>query len=410
MQEPSPPLDQPNTNWLAIFILFLAGLVAAIQFSKMSPIMQAVGHDLSLGLVASGFSVSLLGIVGVLFAITMGAIVTAIGLKRGLLIALFGGGIIALLGALAPNGPLFLFSRFCEGFSHLLIVVCTPALMAAHAKPKDKPIALAIWGCFFGLGFAIASTAAPYIVPWAGWRPFLMCHGVAMLLVGVAASFVLARSSYADTKSNAPTLSSIISTHGTVFQTTTSILLALTFCAYTILFLAVLTFLTVFLQSAMAWPLSSIGPFMALCSFVSLAFTLAAGFLIRAGLSLFAGFAAAFLGVAVTAIGIFVGQPETIALVPLMLVMMACFGLLPGFAFSSVPEVAPTPVLAALTYSAIALFGNVGTFLGTPIFAASYNAAGWLGGAMFVVTMSAAGICLATLLNHNLRKKDYFDA
>jgi len=100
-----------------------------MQFSKIAPVMDAVAATFNLSLVEAGLSVSILGIVGIVFAISAGAIVGAIGLKRGIFIALFGGAAIAALGAAAPNAALFLISRVAEGFAHLLIVVCAPALM-----------------------------------------------------------------------------------------------------------------------------------------------------------------------------------------------------------------------------------------------------------------------------------------
>ncbi|MFN0191651.1 MAG: MFS transporter [Aestuariivirga sp.] len=390
---------QRSTDWPAIIVLFLGGLVAAMQFAKVAPVMELVGGELGLDPVASGFAVSILGLVGILFAITVGAIVSAIGPQRGLLIALFGGAVIAGLGALAPTGVTFLVSRFCEGFSHLLIVVCAPALMAALAAPKDKPVALAIWGCFFGLGFAVASAAAPIIVPLGGWRGFLLCHAAAMLVIGLLVMLLLARSKLEDQRGGFPGVKTIAAAHAALFRERAPLLLALTFCAYTIQFLATLTFLTLYLGTEGQWRPASVGSFMAFASFVSLIFTLSAGFLARWGVTLFQGFAAAFAGLAVTATIIFGFHPGAPVLVAAVLVMMACFGLLPGFAFASVPQVAPEARIAALTYSAIALFGNVGTFLGTPIFAASREMTGWWGGAIFIAAMSAVGTALAALLS-----------
>jgi MFS family permease len=313
-----------RTDWLAIFVIFLSGLVAAMQFAKVAPIMNTIGAELGLDAVGAGLAVSIIGLVGILFAITVGAIVSAIGTGRGILIALFGGGLIAIAGGWSPGAFTFLASRFCEGFSHLLIVVCAPALMSAHAAQKDKPVALSIWGCFFGLGFAIASAAAPLIVPYAGWRGFMMSHGAAMLIIGVMAKLVLARSGHIDQRTALPSLRAIVNTHVEVFRSGGPLLLSLTFCAYTILFLAALTFLTLYLATEASWAPESVGAFMSVASFVTLIFTLVAGFLVKAGVTLFQSFAAAFAGLAITSIAVFVFHPGTVMLVALIMVMMAC--------------------------------------------------------------------------------------
>ena len=408
MARPDPlpatmPESREKTDWLAVLVLFAAGLAAAMHFAKVAPVMDAAGRDLGLSLVASGFAVSLLGIVGVVFAIATGAVVAAIGLKRGMAIALFGGAVIAAAGSVAPTGMTFLVSRFLEGFSHLLIVVCAPALMAMHAATKDRPIALSLWGCFFGVGFAITSSVAPLIVPGFGWRGLMFAHAVVLALVGVAVVLALGRSGHGDQRKPLPGLSQLLKAHGDVYRSGPPLLLALTFCCYTILFLAALTFLGKYLIETLDWRVAAAGSMMAFASLVSMAFTLGAGVLMRLGLPAVAGFASAFLALAVGAIGVFgLNLPEA-AVLGFILLMMASFGLLPGFTFASVPAVAPTPALAALTYGAIAQFGNVGTFLGTPVFAAFYDVMGWQGGALFFTVICLTGVACAMRLNRSMR-------
>lgn len=399
----TPPDARQTTDWLAVLVLFAAGLAAAMHFAKVAPVMDATGRELGLSLVASGFAVSLLGIVGVVFAIATGAVVAAIGLKRGMAIALFGGAAIAALGSAAPTGMTFLATRFLEGFSHLLIVVCAPALMAMHAAPKDRPIALSLWGCFFGLGFAITSSVAPLIVPGFGWRGLMLGHALLLALIGIAVLLVLGRSGHQDQRKPFPDFGQLLKAHADVYGSGPPLLLALTFCCYTILFLAALTFLGKYLIDALGWSAAAAGSMLAFAALVSMAFTLSAGVLLRLRLPAVIGFTAAFLALAVGAIGVFGFQLPEPAVLGLILVMMASFGLLPGFTFASVPAVAPTPALAALTYGAIAQFGNVGTFLGTPVFAGFYGVMGWPGGVMFFTVICIAGVACATRLNRSMR-------
>ena len=392
-----------RTDWFTVFALFIAGLAAAMQFAKLSPVMGAVANEFSLGLVTAGLTVSMIGIVGVIFAISAGALVAAIGLKRGLLIGLFGGAVIAAAGSFAPDGNAFLVSRFLEGFSHLLIVVCAPALMSAHASERDQPMVLALWGCFFGVGFAITSAMAPGIVGAAGWRALMQSHAALLGCTGVLAAVALARSGHQDTRKALPNFAGLINTHVAVYRSGAPLLLALCFCAYACLFLAVLTFLGQFLMDAQQWSLARTGNFLAGASFVTLVFTLFAGWLVRRGVTAFAGLTAAFVTIACSALGVFALQLNGAWLVACMVSLMAGFGLIPGFIFANVPTVAPTPARAALAYGAIAQFGNVGSFAGTPVFAAAYQAMGWPGGAVFVVSAAVVGLGLALLLRSSLK-------
>jgi predicted MFS family arabinose efflux permease len=186
------------------------------------------------------------------------------------------------------------------------------------------------------------------------------------------------------------------------------VLLALTFFAYTVQFLAALTFLIVFLTSVMNWPPSDVGIALALAPLWSLAFTLLSGFLVRAGLGIFAGFAATFSVLAVSTVAVFCFTLPFAGLIAALAVMMACFGLLPGLAFAYMPRIASTPERATLAYSAIALFGNLGTFLGTPLLAQVKTDAGWWGIAATLSIICTMGIILAWALSRAVKRHESF--
>jgi predicted MFS family arabinose efflux permease len=391
----APPHDRLRTDWFAVLVLFGAGLVASMHFAKLAPVMDAVRADLALSLPIGGFAVSVVGVVGILFAIAAGALAGSIGLARSLSAALFGGAVVALAGAAAPEMTSFLLSRVAEGFSHLMIVVAAPALMSAHAAPRDRPMVLSLWGCFFGLGYAITSAAAPAIVAAGGWRALLAAHAVALAAVGILVAVALRRSGHRDQRGPAPRAARLVEAHARLFRSGAPLRLALAFGSYTLLFLAILTFLPRFLRETFGWSEAAAGSYMALASLGSLVFTLLAGYLSRLGVTLFAGMAGAFALVAATSALIFLASPPAIVAALAGLAMMAGFGALPGFVFANVPRIAPDTGSATLAYGAIALFGNVGTFSGTPLFAIAYEALGWPGGAAFVCLVAAAGISLA---------------
>lgn len=391
----------PRTDWLAIIILYCAGLVAAMQFAKLSPVMSLVARELSLGPVAAGLSVSILGLVGVLFAVSVGAIANAVGLARALRAALFGGGIVALLGAFAPEANSFLLSRFLEGFSHLFIVVCTPALMANAAAPRDKPIALSLWGCFFGAGYALTSLLSPFIVGEAAWRNLLLAHGAAMLAVGLGVTLVTRGM---PVRGAWPGLSAIMRKHIDVARSGAPLLLALTFFAYTVQFLAVLTFLNIFLQAQLNWPVERIGVALFIAPLWSLVFTLLSGLVVRGGLGIAWGFGIVFGVLAASSLMVFAIVPSPPLLLVALAVMMACFGLLPGLAFANMPRVARSPEQTTLGFSAIALFGNLGTFLGTPLLAFVLSAGGWAAVALTLAAISVVGAGLGWALERATRE------
>ena len=74
-----------------------------------------------------------------------------------------------------------------------------------------------------------------------------------LALIGLALRMALKRSGHADERRPRPTLASLISAHGDVYRSGPPLLLALTFCCYTVLFLAALTFLGRYLTDALGW-------------------------------------------------------------------------------------------------------------------------------------------------------------
>jgi MFS transporter, DHA1 family, inner membrane transport protein len=385
-----------HTDWLVIGVLFTAGLVAAMQFAKVAPVMGDVQAAFGLGLVGAGFAVSVLGLIGLIFGVAAGAVVAAIGLKRALYIALFGGAAMAAIGAVAPNGTVFLATRLAEGFSHLLVVVAAPALMTAHSTRKDMPFVLAIWGCFFGFGFGIMSLVAPEIVAAGGWRSLMGAHATAVALIGIALVLVLTRSGYREDTFPLPKLSGLIEAHTKLYASGAPLLLAILFAAYTMPFLAVLTFLGRYLVEVQGWSAAATGSFIAGMTLVNLAATLSVGALVRWGIRLKPAMIMSFGVLGLSCAAIFLGGLGNTAIITATTVAMIAFGMMPGYVFVTVPEVAPDPARAAMTYGGIAQFGNLGTFAGTPLFAFAYGQAGWPGGTAFVALICLAGV-IATL-------------
>lgn len=393
-----------QTDWLVIGVLFAAGLVAAMQFAKVAPVMGNVQSAFDLGLVGAGFSVSILGLTGLVFGVAAGAVVAATGLKRALFIALFGGALMAALGAAAPNGPVFLASRLAEGFSHLLVVVAAPALMTAHAAQKDRPFVLALWGCFFGFGFGIMSLVAPSIVAVGGWRTLLGSHAAATGLTGMALVWALARSGYGEATFPLPKFSQLVAAHAALYRSGPPLLLAVLFATYTMPFLAMLTFSGRYLIEVQGWSTAGTGAFIAAMTVINLAATLSVGALVRRGMTLKQAMTGAFLALGAGSATLFLSGAGDTMLILAMITIMIAFGLMPGFVFVTVPEVAPGSSRAAMTYGGIAQFGNLGTFSGTPLFAFFYGQAGWLGGTVFMLLVCLAGMAATLTLVAALKK------
>lgn len=388
-------LIESPTRWSSVLVLFLAGIGAALQFAKVPPALTAVSEALSLGPVEAGFAVSVVGMVGVALGIAVGSLVAAAGPRRAVVAALALASLFAFLGSIAPNAFLFMTSRVLEGVAHLVIVVAAPGLMIAATTSRDRPIAMALWSCFFSVAFSFASATAPLILSFIGWRGFFAGHAILMLCLSLLAFVSVAPDRE---KPRAVSIATILSTHVAVYRSGPPLILALVFCCYTILFLAILTYLNQHLISVDGFTPATSGTIMALLALANPLVSLATGPIVRSGFDPIRGFVISFVLVIGGATPIFLGFTSPLGTIGCALLMMAALGALPGLAFTMLPKVAPTAALAAKATGAIAQLGNVGTFSGPPLFAILLATVGWVGGAVFVIVAAMGGIGLAVLL------------
>lgn len=169
-----------RTDWRLILLLFVVGLFAAAQFAKIALTLEplaAVYPDRALP-----FAVSAQSVMGILFGVTAGVIVARLGVRRVLLGALVAGAFVSGLQALLPPFEVFMALRLAEGAAHLALVVAAPTLMAAASAQRDVPIAMGLWGTFFGVGFAASAVLVPLL---ASPSKVYLAHGAGLLCLAV---------------------------------------------------------------------------------------------------------------------------------------------------------------------------------------------------------------------------------
>lgn len=338
-------MTRASTPWPLIGLLYLAGLVAAGQFAKVSLTLPALGRVYPDAPVA--FAVSGVAVVGLLFGVVAGGIVASVGPRRAILGAL---GLSALAGAgqaALPAFPVFMGLRVLEGAGHLMLVIALPTLMAGLASDRDRPMVMGLWATFFGVGFSVAAllvgeTAAPVYGVHA-----LAAGGIGLVL------WVSLPPGITPDRRPMPRLRD----HLEIYTTPRLFSPALGHGIYAMLFLALVTYLPAALSAP--WLSPSL-------PMAGLAGSLAAGVFARwiaPGQLVPLGFLAMAALFAVTAV---VGP----AAPALALVAMGVSGVVAGAGFAAVPWLNDDAGDRALANGALAQLGNVGTFSGTPILAA----------------------------------------
>ncbi|OAN84426.1 hypothetical protein A8B78_07185 [Jannaschia sp. EhC01] len=358
-------MHTPRTPWPLIAALYLTGLIAGMQFSKISLTLTGLATVYPGWPVA--FAVSGVAVMGIAFGVMAGGITASIGPRRAILWALGASALVGMAEALLPPFQVFMALRVVEGAGHLVLVVAVPTLMARLAAPKDRAMVMGLWATFFGVGFAVAALVMGDNLRAAyGGHAVFAAGMLAVLWVMLPRGVVVVRRPL-------PRLSD----HMMIYTTPRLFAPGLGHGLYAMLFLALITFLPAALDAlwlAPILPLAGIaGSFLA----GVLARWIAPGTLVW---TTFVAMAALF---AVT----MVAGPAA----PYVLILtMGLSGIAAGAGFAAVPWLNEADDDRALSNGALAQLGNIGTFTGTPVLAAM-GAGAYLPTAI-VICIMAAGV------------------
>ena len=131
-----------------ILVIWIAGLAAAGQYGKISGVFALMPDLYPEQSAALGWTVALVGFVGLVFGVVAATLVSSFGLRRALVWSLWIGAAMSGLQALGLRFGLFLATRLIEGASHLGVVVAAPTRTAQISSNSHRGAALTLWSTF----------------------------------------------------------------------------------------------------------------------------------------------------------------------------------------------------------------------------------------------------------------------
>jgi len=379
-----------------IILLWLAGVGAALQFAKLSMALEIATAEFHLGPTAQGFAVSAVGAVGIAFALTAGSLVGHIGALRAVQVGLGLGAGLSIMSVL-PLAPLgFIALRAVEGVSHLLIVVGAPVLIIALASRRRQSVAMGLWGTFFGSAFFLAGFAGPPILAHTGWAGLMFAHACWMGLLLMAITIAISpRNIASSAKVTNFSIDEWVEMHRSVYQRVSTALPGLLFGCHTLTFVALLTYVPRYvadIETAPDTALATIGTILPLASLLAALF---AGWLIQWSNRPFLILAFCFSLKAISLLILFTIEMTYYQAFALSTLTLTLSGMVQGGVFASLPMLAKSTDELAGANASIAQMGNLGAFLGPPIFATLLADSGWIAAALFILICSLSGATLA---------------
>ena len=356
---------QTITRWPLVVAVWAAGLGVAAQYGKISVIFDRMAElypDVGAGI---SFSVSFVGIVGIILGLVAGLFVSSIGYRRSLVWALWLGAAMSALQALHLPYGLFLFSRLIEGLSHLGVVVAGPTLMAAISTPHHRGFVMSLWSTFFSVSFSLLIWFGLPLVARFGLVSLFVAHALVMAGLALWLSRAM-RDVPVPPRQPFPALMALPRLHLPVYRSAWQVAPAAGWLFYTCCFVAILTVIPPYIppeQRAavlMAMPLASIATSMTLGGYLMRLMTAVkvaqVGFRRAAGGVIWLGSAP--------------GDPLA------CLALSAALGLVQGGSFAAVPQLNESDEDRAQSNGAMAQAGNLGNSIGTPLMVLALSLAG----------------------------------
>lgn len=385
-----------------VSLLLVAGILAGTQLGKIAPLVGWYHETVGLSLVTIGWLAALIGFFVAFAALPSAFVIDRFGGFRVFALSsmiLFAGG-LGVAGFHAAG--LILAARLVEGVGYLFLVVVIPTLAAEISPPAFRGPALAVWGGFVPIGFAIADFSARAMVPRAGPETFLWLAILAFGIFALPAGLLLRRMP-PKVRAARPEATS----EKSAFRSTLSpalFCIAAAFGFYVVLSLAFFTFLPSFgLRKGEALMLAA-GAIALVVPLGNIATGAAVG---GRGPRFIAVLIAIGFAFSALAAPIFYSADGT-SLVTVSAVGFAFFGgVVASALFAAIPFVVPGNGSSAIAIGFIAQSGGIATLIAPPLAGLIVESKGWPALGWLLCLVSLAGLAaIAPLILRPKRASD----
>lgn len=376
------------TRWHLVLILWGSGILAAMQFSKVSFAFQALQTHYAASASTMGWILSTVGMVGLVFGAVAGLCAPIIGYRRLLLVGMGLGAFLALMQSFTPPLPVLWLTRLLEGVSQLAVVVAAPTLIIRYSEPRHRSITMGLWSTFVSVAFVLTSACGGWLLLRFHLAGLLLAHAA-----GMAVMFLLVWATVPEDDASRPpwpALSKLPGLHFQLYGQWSTALPGLCFFCYTCCAIAMFTFLPQYAGQNSHW----LAPVLPL---FTIAGTFSAGWLAQSMMMPDRLVRLAYGGVALA--GLYLGFSLMTGgnMVVAAILLMFMLGIAAGASFALVPYLNHTTMAQASATGAVAQLGNLGSTLGPPLVTVCISQVGGSGMAVPVMLFAALGCSVAII-------------
>ncbi|WP_395516047.1 MFS transporter [Pseudorhizobium flavum] len=382
-----------TTRWSHVTIAVLGGVAAAVHVGKVPPALPLLREELQLDLVAAGWLMGLVALMGGLLGLVMGRLADRVTHRRAMILSLVLLTCGSMAGLFAHSAAVLFASRIVEGFGLILAVVAAPALITSATEARDRGLAFAIWAAWLPVGVGGMMLVSPVLLPVYGWRGAWIAAALFTLIP--LAALLLCRPVSSVTGATPP--SSLLDGARLTVALPTTWLLGGMFLLYAASFMSVFGFLPTMLIEESGLALGTASAMTAIAVLANVPGNIAGGYLLRHGARRWALIVIAFFLLSLSAFAVFASELPLTIRYTAALIYAATGGLLPASIMSALPAYAARQDLVS-TISGFVMQGtNLGQFLGPLLLAAVVSAKGWAAAPYYVAATALFGILLALM-------------
>ncbi|MCC6190082.1 MAG: MFS transporter [Anaerolineales bacterium] len=388
-------MPQQRHAWLVMLAVFLAGVVVALNQSKVPPVMPVLLAEFQMDTPTGGWLMSSFAVAGVILSLPAAALLAGLGPKRAGLIALGCTVLGSTAGALAPSATGLLLARVIEGVGLGLIAVIAPSIISMWFQPQDRGAPMGLWAAWVPLGgFIVYNLSGPLTAAfgWQGLWWFGALSGV--MAFGVYAAVVDAPPAAAG---RARVETPLAAGLALAVRSPSVWLLALTFGTFTFASTGHSTWNPSYLEKALGLAPQAASFTASLTMLAVIPATLTAGWLLDRTRQ-----RGRVLTMALLAWGLLFllsfRLPGRAPAALYMLVLGFTTGFIPTTIFTLTPEALPRPELAGWAIGLVSVGQNLGMFLGPPTVGAAIKEGQWSAGVAPLVLAVSIGVAASLAL------------
>ena len=183
--------DVTRTRWGATVAVLAAGVVGGFQIGKLPASLHLLREDLGLGLIAAGWVISTISVVGVATGVASGWIGDRIGHRRTLLLGMAILALGSLAGSWAWDEVSILASRFIEGLGYIALITAAPTLLYTLSASRDRSMVMGVYSFYLPFGMAGMVVISPFVLAMVSWRGLWVLNAALAVLAMAAVALAI---------------------------------------------------------------------------------------------------------------------------------------------------------------------------------------------------------------------------